>query len=75
MSVLTKNFNVKCEFCNKSIKKKNAHIENVKMLEFVYPKKATFCNSVCSKNYKTYELNAPRKASLCSMCPTPPEAK
>jgi len=72
---LTKNLKVKCEFCNKTIKRKDAHIEKVKLVEFVHPKQANFCNSVCYQNYKTYETNAPRKASLCSMCPTPPDAK
>ena len=69
---ITQNFKVKCEFCKKSIKRKHAYFENVKLLEFVYPKKVHFCNETCCSNYKNYEINSPRKASLCSSCPTPP---
>lgn len=71
---LTENAKVKCEFCKTSLKRKNAHIKKVKRLEFVHPVKTTFCNKNCCKKYNEYELSAPRKPSLCSMCPVHPEA-
>jgi len=66
------NFKVKCEFCKKSIKRKDAHFRKIKILEFVYPKKAAFCNKKCCLNYKDYEENSVKKVSLCSSCPVPP---
>jgi len=69
---ITRNLNVKCQFCKKPVKRKFAHFEKVKLLEFVYPKNTAFCNKNCSLKYKNYELISPRKASLCSSCPTPP---
>ena len=69
---ITQNFKVKCEFCKKPIKRKHAYFENVKHLEFVYPKRTPFCDKNCCSKYKEYEINSPRKVSLCSSCPTPP---
>jgi len=72
MNKMTQNIKVKCGFCKKSIKRKEAYFENVKLLEFVYPKRTPFCNEKCCSKYKEYEINSPRKVSLCSSCPTPP---
>ena len=69
---ITQNFLVKCEFCRKPIKRKLAYFENVKLLEFVYPKRTPFCDKDCFSKYENYEINSPRKVSLCSSCPTPP---
>ena len=69
---MTRNFKIKCEFCKKPIKRKHAYFENVKLLEFVYPKNTPFCDKNCYSKYKDYEINSPRKVSLCSSCPTPP---
>ena len=69
---LTQNLKVKCEFCKKPTKKKFAYFKNIKLLEFVHPKNTAFCNKACCENYKKYEINALRKASLCSSCPVPP---
>ena len=69
---ITQNLKVKCEFCKKSMKRKSAYFESVRLLEFIYPRNTPFCNEICCLNYKKYEINAPRKASLCSSCPTPP---
>lgn len=69
---ITQNFKVKCEFCNKTIRKKNAYFENVKLLEFVYPKRTSFCDEDCCSKYKEYEINSPKKVSMCSSCPVPP---
>jgi len=69
---ITQNLKVKCKFCKKSVKRKYAYFENVKLLEFVYPKKTPFCNENCCSKYKEYEINSPRKVSSCSSCPTPP---
>lgn len=68
---LTRNLNVKCEWCGSKIKKKSAFVKNVKRLEFVHRKKTFFCDEKCCDNYIDYELNAPRKISLCSSCPVP----
>jgi len=67
------NLNVKCEFCKKQIKRKNAYFENVKLLEFVHPKKTAFCNKSCCSKYIEHEANVPKKLSLCSSCPAPPD--
>jgi len=69
---IIQNFKVKCEFCKKPTKRKFAYFENVKLLEFAYPRKTGFCNKTCCENYKKYEMNSPKKASLCSSCPVPP---
>ena len=69
---ITQNFKVKCKFCKKSIKRKNAYFESVKHLEFVYPKKTSFCNENCCSNYETYEINSPKKFPLCNSCAVPP---
>jgi len=69
---ITQNLKVKCEFCKGSIKKKDAHFENVKLMEFISPRDTPFCNKKCASRCKRYEMNAPRKVSLCSSCPTPP---
>ena len=69
---VTQNFKTKCEHCKKSIKRKDAYFERVKRLEFVYPKKTSFCCQDCCFKYKEYEKFAPRRVSLCSSCPTPP---
>ena len=69
---ITQNFNTKFEFCKEPIKIKDAYFENVKRLEFVYPKRTPFCNEDCCSSYKKKEISAPRKVSMCSSCPTPP---
>jgi len=74
VSEIKGNFSTKCKLCGSSVKKKDAHIETVKTLEFVYPKKTAFCSKTCCENYKIYEKNCPKRRSLCSMCPTPPDA-
>ena len=68
------NFSTKCKLCGSSVKKKDAYIETVKRLELVYPKPTAFCSKSCCENYKLYEKNAPKQRSLCSMCPTHPDA-
>ena len=71
---INENLKVKCEFCKTTTKKKLAYFEYVKLLEFVYPKKAYFCDETCCSNYKTYEKSVPKRVSLCSSCPTPIDA-
>ena len=71
---LTKNLKIKCEFCKKPVRKGEAHFEEVKLLEFVYPKKVGFCDEACASNYINYEKTVPRRVSLCSSCPTHPDA-
>ena len=71
---INQNLKVKCEFCRTSVKKKSAYVEDVKLLEFVYPKKTYFCDENCCLNYKTYEKSVPKRVSLCSSCPTHPDA-
>jgi len=66
------NLKVKCESCKNQIKRKSAHFEKVKRLEFVHLKNTAFCNKDCSSNYKEYEKSVPKRASLCSSCPVPP---
>jgi len=73
-STIKGNFSTKCYSCKAPIKRKDAHIETVKRLELVYPKSTAFCSESCCKNYKLYELNCPKHRSLCSMCPTHPDA-
>lgn len=68
------NLKVRCEFCKNPVKRKLAYFEDVKLLEFVYPKKAAFCNENCCRNYKNYEKLVPKRVSLCSSCPTHPDA-
>jgi len=74
VSKIKDNFSTKCESCGSSVKKKNAYIETVKRLEFVHPKPTAFCSKSCCENYKLYEKNCPKRRSLCSSCPTPPDA-
>tara|TARA_Y100000294_G_scaffold177599_1_gene203733 strand:- start:1121 stop:1378 length:258 start_codon:yes stop_codon:yes gene_type:complete len=69
---ITQNFNAKCEFCKKSIKRKHAYFKDVKRLEFVYLKKTIFCNKTCCSKYEKHEINSLKQASLCSSCPVPP---
>ena len=71
---INENLKVKCEFCRTSVKKKSAYFEDVKLLEFVYPRKTYFCNEICCLNYKIYEKSVPKRVSLCSSCPTPLDA-
>ena len=71
---LLNNLNTKCEFCNKKIKRKSAFYEKVKLMEFVYPQKAPFCNEDCCNKYKEYEENSIKRVSLCPSCPTHPDA-
>ena len=66
------NLKVKCESCKNLIKRKSAHFEKVKRLEFVHPKNTAFCNETCSSVYKEYEKSVPKRVSLCSSCPVPP---
>ena len=67
------NFKLKCEFCKKPVKRKSAYFEKVKRLEFVHPIKTSFCSEKCAQNYKDYEMNVPKKPSLCPACPVHPE--
>lgn len=71
---INQNLKVRCEFCKIPVKKGSAYFEDVKLLEFVYPKKAYFCDETCCSNYKTYEKSVPKRVSLCSSCPTPIDA-
>ena len=66
------NLKVKCESCKNSIKRKSAHFEKVKRLEFVHPKNTASCNKDCSEKFKEYSESIPKKPSLCSSCPVPP---
>jgi len=68
------NLKVRCEFCRKSVKKKEAYYEEVKLMEFVYPKVVGFCDEDCCSRYKVYEKSVPKRVSLCSSCPTHPDA-
>ena len=65
---IMQNFNTSCEFCNKKLKRKDAYYEKVKMLQFAYPKVASFCNKKCCEKYKEYETSFPKKFSACSSC-------
>lgn len=71
---LLQNLNIKCEFCDNKVKRKNAFYKKVKLMEFVYPTKAAFCNENCCNKYEEYESNCIKKVSLCPSCPTPPDA-
>lgn len=68
------NFTVKCESCKSAIKRKSAHFEKVKRLEFVHPKNTAFCDEDCSSRFKDYSKSIPKRPSLCSSCPVPPAA-
>ena len=74
MSKLKGNISVKCKSCGSSVKNKDAHMESVKLLEYVYPKQTAFCSKKCCQDYKLREENTPKKRSTCSMCPTHPDA-
>ena len=69
------NLNVKCESCKNVVKRKSAHFEKVKLLQFVHPKNTAFCNETCSSNFKEYVKSVPRRISMCSSCPVPPAAR
>lgn len=66
------NISTKCEFCKKSVKRKSAHFEEVKLPHLVHPKNTGFCSKKCAKNYKEYSESRPKSVSLCSSCPVPP---
>ncbi len=69
--LLTGNMNVKCHWCGSRLKKRSAFVRDVKRLEFVYPKTTFFCDKNCHNNYVNYEVNSPRKISMCNSCPVP----
>jgi len=65
-------FKKECKFCKTKIKKKDAHVEVVKQLEFVYPKKTFFCSKECCEKYKAYEEASPKRFSTCPSCAVHP---
>lgn len=71
---LSGNLKVKCENCGKTEKRKSAHFEKVKRLEFVHKKNTAFCCEDCASSFKEYSNSIPKRPSLCSSCPVPPSA-
>jgi len=71
---LLQNLNTKCEFCDKKIKRKDAFYKKIKLMEFVYPSNAPFCNEKCCNKYIEIESSEIKRVSLCSSCPTHPDA-
>ena len=66
-------FRKKCEFCKKTLERKEVVKKRVFVPEFTTKHFRDFCSEKHAEEFEDYVRNIPQRPSLCSSCPIPPE--